>query len=151
MFQQDSTKPDDQAVRDRDPIFAGTTGPYAPANSNPASYRNKFVSELKKNPPSYNFYSQVFSAQDAQESQNKINSLGAQPNFGNPGDQTLAQDFLVKYLQGGQRGLVPQDQMITQQTVAAFQSQQPGQGIGDGNVTAASRIKYPGASGTQTS
>lgn len=151
MFQQDSTKPDAQAVRDKDSISAGTTGPYAPANSNPASYRNKFVSELKKNPPSYNFYSQVFSAQDAQESQNKINSLGPEPNFPNPGDRRLAKDFLDKYTQGGERGLVPQNQMITQQTVAAFQSQQPGQGIGDGNVTAASRIKYPGASGTQTS
>ena len=67
-------------------------------------------------------------------------------------DQALAKDFLAKYTQGGERGLVPKEEQINQQTIAAFQSKQPGQGIGDGNVTAASRMgPYAGASGTQTS
>ena len=151
IFSQDYTKPDAQAFRDKSPVAAGTTGPYAPAKADPTSYRNAFVAQLKKNPPSQQFYSQVFSAKDAEESQSRIDSLGNASNFSNPGDQSLAKDFLSKYTQGGERGLIPQDQMITQETIAAFQSQQPGQGIGDGNVTAASRIRYPGASGTQTS
>jgi len=151
IFSQDYTKPDAQALRDKKQVAAGTTGPYSPAQSDPTAYKNQFISQLKKNPPSQQFYSQVFSAKDAEESQNRINALGDQSNFSTPGDQALAKDFLSKYTQGGQRGLVPQDEMITRETIAAFQSQQPGQGIGDGNVTAASRIKYPGASGTQTS
>lgn len=151
IFNQRYGGPDDQALRDKKPVDAGTTGPYSPAGADPTSYKNQFVSQLKKNPPSQQFYSQVFSAKDAEESQNKINSLSGKSNFSNSGDQALAKDFLTKYTQGGERGLVPQEEMISRETIAAFQSQQPGQGIGDGNVTAASRIRYPGASGTQTS
>mgnify|MGYP003653133581 CR=1 FL=1 len=151
IFNQRYGGPDDQALRDKKPIEAGTTGPYSPATTDPTSYKNQFVSQLKKNPPSQQFYDKVFSAKDAEESQNRINSLSDQSNFSNPGDQSLAKDFLTKYAQGGERGLVPKEEQINQQTIAAFQSQQPGQGIGDGNVTAASRIRYPGASGTQTS
>jgi hypothetical protein len=151
FFSQRYEGPDDKAVRDKKPVDAGTIGPYSPASTNPESYKNLAVSSLRKNPPSQQFYSQAYSQQDAQQAQARIDSLGGTANFSNPGDQSLAQDFLNKYIQGGQRGLLPQDEMITQQTIAAYQSQQPGQGIGDGNVTAASRIKYPGATGTKTS
>ena len=152
IFNQRYTGPDDQGLRDKKPVDAGITGPYSPASSNPESYKNDFVAQLKKNnPSSQQFYSQAFSAKDAEESQNRINSLSGGSNFSNSGDQALAKDFLAKYTQGGERGLVPQEEMISRQTIAAFQSQQPGQGIGDSNVTAASRIRYPGASGTQTS
>jgi hypothetical protein len=151
IFNQRYGGPDDQALRDKKPVDAGTTGPYSPAGADPTSYKNQFVSQLKKNPLSQQFYDKVFSAKDAEESQNRINSFGNESNFSNSGDQALALKFVKDYAEGVNRGLVPQDEMISQQTIAAFQSQQPGQGIGDGNVTAASRIRYPGASGTQTS
>ena len=148
-FDQNRTKPDDQAVYKNKPISAGTTGPNAPANTDPASYRNQFVQQIRKNPPAKNFYKQVFSSQSAQTAQEEMQRLTNQPNFINPQDQLLAKDFLNKYIVGTNRGLIPPDQMISQQTIAAFQSQQPGQGIGDGNVTAAAKINYPGKSGTQ--
>jgi hypothetical protein len=151
FFSQNYTKPDEQALRDKNSVSANTTGPNAPANTDPTSYRNKFVSELKKNPPSHEFYSQVFSAKDAQDTQHKINGLTDQPNFSNSGDQSLAKDFVSKYADGVKRSLVPEDQAINQHTIAAFQAQQPGQGIGDTSVSASSKIKYPGASGTQLS
>jgi hypothetical protein len=151
FFTQDYSSPADQAVRNKDSVSANTTGPNAPANTDPTSYRNKFVAKLKKNPPSHEFYSQVFSAKDAQDTQHKIDGLTDQPNFSNPGDQAIAKDFVSKYAQGVARALLPEDQAINQHTIAAFQAQQPGQGIGDSSVTASSRIKYPGASGTQTS
>jgi hypothetical protein len=156
IFKQNYQGLDDQSLRD-DPdktrVAAGTTGPYAPVKTDPASYRNAFAANLKRNSASrgLEIYDKVFSAKDAEESQRRIDSFNNNSNFSNPGDQALAKDFLAKYAQGGERGLVPQDEMINHQTIAAFQSQQPGQGIGDSNVTAASRIKYPGASGTQTS
>ena len=152
IFNQRYGGPDDQALRDKRPVDAGTTGPYSPAGTDPTSYKNQFVSQLKKNPPSQQFYSQVFSAKDAEESQNKIDSLGNQSNFSNPGDQSLAKDFLAKYIQGGERGLVPPEEQITQQTIAGFQREQPGQGIGDSRVTnVAGRIGFAGATGTQVS
>lgn len=150
-FTKDYSNPDDQAIRRGQLPDSGTTGPNAPANTDPASYRNQFVSQLRKNPPSKDFYQQVFSSQSADDQQQKIDELRDQPNFSHPGDQALAKDFLAKYTEGGKRGLMPLDEQINQDTIAAYQSQQPGQGIGDGNVTAASRIKYPGATGTQTS
>lgn len=152
IFNQRYGGPDDQALRDKRPVDAGTTGPYSPAGTDPTSYKNQFVSQLKKNPPSQQFYSQVFSAKDAEESQNKIDSLGSQSNFSNPGDQSLAKDFLAKYIQGGERGLVPPEEQITQQTIAGFQREQPGQGIGDSRVTnVAGRMGFAGATGTQVS
>ena len=151
IFNQRYSGPDDQAVRDGKSVDAGTTGPYAPANSDPAAYKNPSISAFKKSPLSSQFYSQAYSAKDAQAAQKGFNTLTNEPAFPNPGDQALAKDFLFKYIQGGDRGLVPQDEMITKETISAFQSQQPGQGIGDSNVTAASRIKYPGATGTQVS
>ena len=152
IFNQRYGGPDDQALRDKRPVDAGTTGPYSPAGTDPTSYKNQFVSQLKKNPPSQQFYSQVFSAKDAEESQNKIDSLGRQSNFSNPGDQSLAKDFLAKYIQGGERGLVPPEEQITQQTIAGFQREQPGQGIGDSRVTnVAGRMGFAGATGTQVS
>jgi hypothetical protein len=151
FFSQDYTNPNAQAVRDKSSISANTTGPNAPANVDPASYRNKFVAELKKNPLSHEFYSQVFSAKDAQDTQHKIDGLSDQPNFTNKGDQAIAKDFVGKYAEGVKRALLPEDEAINQQTIAAYQAQQPGQGIGDTAVAASSRIKYPGASGTQLS
>jgi len=152
IFNQRYGGPDDQALRDKRPVDAGTTGPYSPAGTDPTSYKNQFVSQLKKNPPSQQFYSQVFSAKDAEQSQNKIDSLGTQSNFSNPGDQALAKDFLAKYIQGGERGLVPPEEQITQQTIAGFQREQPGQGIGDSRVTnVAGRMGFAGATGTQVS
>jgi hypothetical protein len=151
IFSQDYTSPADQVVRDKNSVSANTTGPNAPAKTDPTSYRNKFVSELKKNPPSHEFYSQVFSEKDAQDTQHKIDGLSDQPNFTNKGDQSLAKDFVSKYADGVKRALLPEDQAINQHTIAAFQAQQPGQGIGDTSVAASSRIKYPGASGTQLS
>lgn len=152
VFDRNLSNPDDQAVYKGKPVDSGVTGPYAPANTDPTSYKNQFVSQLRKNPPSKTFYQQLYSSDSAKEVQSRLDSLTDEPNFSNAGDQTLAKDFLKKYKQGvEQRGLIPQEEAISRETIAAFQSQQPGQNIGDGNVTAASKIRYPGASGTSTS
>jgi hypothetical protein len=151
FFSQDYTNPNAQAVRDKKSVSANTTGPNAPAKTDPTSYRNAFVTELNKNPPSRELYSQVFSAKDAEDTQHKIDGLSDQPNFTNKGDQAIAKDFVKKYAEGVDRDLLSKDDAINQQTIAAYQAQQPGQGIGDTAVAASSRIKYPGASGTQLS
>ena len=152
IFSQNYSSPSDQAVRDKKSVSANTTGPNAPAKTDPTSYRNAFVEGLKENNPlSFKIYSQVFSAKDAEDTQHKIDGLDDQPDFINRGDQALAKDFVSKYAEGVKRALLPEDEAINQQTIAAYQAKQPGQGIGDIAVAASSRIKYPGASGTQLS
>ena len=154
IFNQRYSGLDDQALRDKKPVDAGVTGPYAPAKSDPTSYKNQFIAQLAKNSASrqFKFYDQVFSAKDAEESQDRLDSFDNGSNFSNSGDQALAKDFLAKYTQGGERGLVPKEEQINQQTIAAFQSKQPGQGIKDSEATdVASKLVVPGASGTQTS
>lgn len=151
IFSQDYTKPNAQAFRDNDPVAAGTTGPYAPYRTDPDAYKNKVISNSKENPPFQQFYDQAFSAKSAKESQNKIDSFGDKPNFSNPGDQALAKKFLADYAQGVDRGLVPRDEMISSQTISAFQSKQPGQGINDSNVRVAGKLDYAGSSGIRPS
>ena len=149
FFSQDYTNPNAQAVRDKKSVSANTTGPNAPAKIDPTSYRNAFVAELKKNPPSRELYSQVFSAKDAEDTQHKIDGLNDQPNFTDKGDQALAKDFVSKYAEGVKRALLPEDEAINQQTIAAYQAKQPGEGVRDIAVDTSSRIKYAGGSGTQ--
>jgi hypothetical protein len=148
LFDRDYTKPDAQAVRDGTSVAAGTTGPYAPANTDPKAHLNKFVSDLRQNPGAKDMYNtNVYSAESAQQSQEKIDGLTAVPNFANKGDQALASDWFSKYLTGVQRNLIPPDEMVSVNTISNIQSQQPGQGVGNTPYTAASRINPPGSGG----
>ena len=45
--------------------------------------------------------------------------------------------------------MLSKDDAINQQTIAAYQAKQPGEGVRDIAVDTSSRIKYAGASGTQ--
>ena len=150
-FNQRYSTRDEHVLLKGKSVAAGTTGPNAPANVDPSSYRNQFVSQLREQPPSDKFYQQVFSAKDAQESQQRIDSLSSDPNFTDHRDQALAKDWLGKYIEGGNRGIMLPDEQVNRRTIAGIQSQQPGRGISDEQVTAAGKIKYPGATGTQTS
>jgi len=150
-FDQNRTNPDEQAFAKGASIDAGTLGLYPRSSTDPGSYRDKFVSQLRKNPPAKNFYQQVWSADSVQDVQKKIDGLNDQPNFFNPGDQAIAKDFLSKYTEGISRGLLPEDESVSQKTIASLQTQQPGQGVNNQEVTVADRLNYPGKSGIQTS
>jgi len=152
IFSQNYSSPSDQAVRDKKSVSANTTGPNAPAKTDPTSYRKAFVEGLKDNNPlSFKIYSQVFSAKDAEDTQHKIDGLNDQPNFINKVDQALAKDFVSKYAEGVKRALLPEDEAINQQTIAAYQAKQPGQGVDDIAVDTSSRITFAGTAGTQVS
>ena len=150
IFNQRYGGPDDQALRDKKPVDAGTTGPYSPAGADPTSYKNPAVSKLRRNnPEARNFYQQAWSLDDANEQQKRIDGLNNSPNFSNPNDQKLAQKFAQDYAKGVSRGLVAQEDAISEQTIAPFQSQQPGQDIGDNAWTAGRKMNYPGAGSIQ--
>lgn len=140
---QDYTNPADRALLNDRPISAGTTGPYAPANSDPEWYKQPFVSRLYKQPPTKDFFQQVYSADEASKSQASIAALKDKPKFSNKGDQTIASDFLDKYIKGSV--LLPEEK-VTPENSPVLQSQQPVEGVGDTRVVVADRIKYPGES-----
>jgi hypothetical protein len=145
-FNQNYNSLSEQALRDKKAIPAGTTGPYSPASKDPNSYKNPFVREINNNAPARDFYQQAWAADSAAEQQSRIDSLGNFPNFPDSGDQTLAQDFLTKYYQGMQRGLV--NGGITAETLAPLQTQTAVQGLGE---NAASRMTFAGTGSTKIS
>ena len=145
LFDQNRTNPDDQAVFNNRPIYAGTIGPNASARKDPTSFKNSFVSKVKDQVKSTDFYQQAFSSGAAAQAQKRIDTFGSQPTFSDPSDVALGKDFAQKY---ATTMLVPEDQKINNATIDPFRSQQPGQGIGDTNVTASSKLNYPGQDGT---
>ena len=150
LFDRNRSSPSDQAVARNSSIAANTTGPNAPANLDPEWYKNAFVSKLREQPESKNFFQQAFSADSAAKAQQRIDSFSNAPGFTNPGDQRIAKDFLAKYAMASEK-MIPATEMISSATIERFKSQQPGQGIGEGNVTVSRKMDYPGASGTATS
>ena len=154
IFSQRYDGPDDQGVRDdpnRTRVAAGTTGPYSPAGADPTSYKNSAVSGLRRNnPEAKNFYQQAWSLDDANKQQKRLDGLNNSPNFSNPGDQKLAQKFAQDYAKGVSRGLVAQEDAVNEQTIAPFQSQQPGQNVGSNAPwKAGNKMDYAGTGSIQ--
>ena len=114
-FSKDYTSPADQAWRTGESPDQGTLGPYRKSDQDPNSFRNSFVTKLRHNPDYKTFYSgNIYSADTAEASQQKINTAAqtAEATFKDPGNNTLANDFLAKYSQGIDRGLIEEDRAI---------------------------------------
>lgn len=151
-FDRNRTNPDDQAVFGGKSVDAGILGPFPPVKDDPNGWRNVFASRVfGDNPPARNFYNQAFSAKDAQAAQSKIDTFGNQPEFQRPSDQLFAKDFLAKYLQGSDRGLIPPESTVTAANLDNLRSQQPSQGVNDKSVNARAKMDYPGSSGVSPS
>lgn len=146
LFNQNYSNPAEKAVRDNRFVNNGTLGPFAPANTDPEWYKKPFVSDLRKQPDSKGFYDQTYDDKTAAQTQGFIDSLGANPSWKDENTQGWSQNFLSKYMVDN--GLVPQDQKISQATLAGIQSQAPAD-INAPGTLASSKMKYPGASGTQ--
>ena len=131
-FSKDYTSPSDQAWRTGESPYQGTLGPYRRADQEPDSFKNKFVSELRANPDYKNFYEQSnFQADTAALSQQKINNQSQTPyaTFLDPGDSQLANDFLTKYTEGINRGLIEEDRAIKPDNLARLASEPAAAGI----------------------
>lgn len=144
LFSQNFSNLTDQAVHKGKPVDQGTLGKFAPANADPEWYKKPFVSDLYQQPDSKGFYQQGYDDKSAAKTQNFINSLGTDPSWSEPNTQTWSKGFLSKYMVDN--GLVPQDQKVSQATIAGIQSQQPGD-INASGTLASDKMKYPGASG----
>lgn len=146
LFTKNYQNPADKAVKRGQPVDQGTLGPFAPANADPNWYKKPFVSELRDQPNSTGFYQQKYDDSAAAKTQGFINSLGSEPAWSDQNTQGWSKNFLSKYMTD--TGLVPQDEKISQSTLAGIQSQAPAD-INAPGTLAAGKMKYPGASGTQ--
>ena len=125
-FSKDYTSPADQAWRTGKGPDQGTLGPNRQADTDPTSFKDSFVSKLRDNPGYKNFYNgSVFSADTAAASQQKIDeqSNTADSTFKNPGDTSIANDFLTKYSEGVNRGLIQEEDAVTPDNLKAFTSE----------------------------
>jgi len=125
-FSKDYTSPADQAWRTGESPDRGTLGPNRKADTDPTSFKDTFVSKLRDNPGYKNFYNgSVFSADTAAASQQKINeeSKTSDSTFKNPNDTRLANDFLTKYSEGVNRGLIQEEDAVTPDNLKAFTSE----------------------------
>ena len=149
-FSKDYSAPADQAWRRGDRVDVGTLGPNPRASQDPQAFKNAFVNRIRFNPDSKSFYSSnVFAQETAARSQGKIDAAAStdQPNFINPGDNQLAQDFVSKYSQAVSRGLIEEDRAVTKDGLAKLVSEPATAGSSERDPNTAN--KFPGEGGTQ--
>jgi len=151
-YSKDFSDPKAQALRDGQPPYSGTTGPYPDVLNDP----QKFLSRYTKNNPYVSARestvgedfsrNSVFSADTAIASQAKFDSADGLPRFKDPRNVDIATDWTTKYAAGVNRGLIPSEDKVDLSTIAAFQSKQP--------MDMPSKViagKIPGSSGVATS
>jgi hypothetical protein len=105
---------------------------------------------LKENPGASNLWdTNVFTSDSAQQAQQVIDqkSQTMQPAFDNDVNNQLASDFLDKYLNGIDRGLIEPERAVYSGTLARLATQPANMGSSEKDPNTAN--KFPGASGTQ--
>jgi hypothetical protein len=114
-FAKDYSSPSKQALRDGDPIWAGIGGPdpnLTQGQQNPNRFLQAYLKSAgpDKNVPS----NATFSSKAAQQADSKIETQtqAHESTFEDPLHKQLADDFMVKYLNGVDRGLIERDKFI---------------------------------------
>jgi hypothetical protein len=151
-YSKDFSDPKAQALRDGEPSYSGTTGPYPDALNDPKKFLERYRKsnpyvEARESTVGRNFISRaVFSADTAMASQEKFDNADGKPKFKDPRNVELATDWANKYASGVNRGLIPEEDKVDLSTISAFQSKQP--------MDMPSKViagKIPGSSGVATS
>jgi hypothetical protein len=148
-FSKDYTSPADQAWRTGKGPDRGTLGPNRKADTDPTSFKDSFVSKLRDNPGYKNFYNgSIFSADTAAASQQKIDeqSNTSDSTFKDPGDTSIANDFLTKYSEGISRGLVQEEDAVRPENLAKFTSEPAAARISDKDPNTVNKFPSQGIS-----
>jgi hypothetical protein len=148
-FSKDYTSPADQAWRTGKGPDRGTLGPNRKVDTDPTSFRDSFVSKLRDNPGYKNFYNgSIFSADTAAASQQKIDeqSNTSDSTFKDPGDTSIANDFLTKYSEGISRGLVQEEDAVRPENLAKFTSEPAAARISDKDPNTVNKFPSQGIS-----
>jgi hypothetical protein len=142
--------PEDTAFMEgRGPADRSQLGPFPSAVTDPKDFKNSFINQ-KFNPDKSTFWQQTFSQETANLSQEKINraSQTDEPNFPDPLN-TLSRDFLVKYSNAIERGLIEPDRAVSSQSLARFAQEPAASRINTKDQNTASDSKFAGAGGVK--
>lgn len=146
-FSKDYTSPSDQAWRTGKSPDNQISGPNK--NLGPESFRNNFITKSRKNPDFDGFYQQVFGAETAQQSQDKLDNAFRtnEALFTDERNNALANDFLSKYSQGVSRGLIEEDRAVFPENLGRLVTENAiaGSNLKDPNTT----TQFPGTGGIQ--
>ena len=148
-FSKDYTSPADQAWRTGKGPDRGTLGPNRRADTDSTSFKDAFVSKLRDNPGYKNFYNgSIFSADTAAASQQKIDeqSNTSDSTFKDPGDTSIANDFLTKYSEGISRGLVQEEDAVRPENLAKFTNEPAAARISDKDPNTVNKFPSQGIS-----
>ena len=148
-FSKDHTSPADQAWRTGKGPDRGTLGPNRRADTDSTSFKDSFVSKLRDNPGYKNFYNgSIFSADTAAASQQKIDeqSNTADSTFKDPGDTSIANDFLTKYSEGVNRGLIEEDRAVKPDNLARLTSEPAAAGASEKDPNTINKFPSQGVS-----
>jgi hypothetical protein len=148
-FSKDYTSPADQAWRTGKGPDRGTLGPNRRADTDSTSFKDSFISKLRDNPGYKNFYNgSIFSADTAAASQQKIDeqSNTSDSTFKDPGDTSIANDFLTKYSEGVSRGLIEEDRAIGPDNLARLTSEPAAAGASEKDPNTINKFPSQGVS-----
>ena len=125
-------------------------GPNPDFITDPKDFASSFVNQ-KFNPKGKGFWNQVFSAETAGLSQDKINAAAStdESNFKTDVDNQYARDFLTKYSGPGgaiERGLVESDRAVTKEGLARLTTQSAVDGSSFSDPNTANRFPSQGVS-----
>jgi hypothetical protein len=113
-FAKNYSSPSEQALRDGDTPYAGFLGPNA--DMSPGQKGNQFLQAyLKSAGPDKNVPSgSTFSSEAAAQAENTIKGQikSTATNFSDPLHKRLGDDFMKKYLNGVDRGLIARGEFI---------------------------------------
>jgi hypothetical protein len=114
-FAKNYSSPSEQALRDGDTPYAGILPPDANLSPGQPGANQFLQAYLKSSGPDKNVPSgATFSAKAAAQAKNTIERQIQSPatNFSNPLHKRLGDDFMKKYLNGVDRGLIERDKFI---------------------------------------
>ena len=148
-FSQDYSGPVKQAWLTGKGPDEGTLGPNRRADTDSTSFKDSFISKLRDNPGYKNFYNgSIFSADTAAASQQKIDeqSNTSDSTFKDPGDTSIANDFLTKYSEGVSRGLIEEDRAIRPDNLARLTSEPAAAGTSEKDPNTINKFPSQGVS-----
>lgn len=114
-FAKDYSSPAEQALRDGDTPWAGILGPNPDLSPGQLASNRFLQAYLKSAGPDKNVPGgSSFSAEEAAQAENIIKRQTQSPgtNFSDPLHKQLGDDFMKKYLNGVDRGLIERDKFI---------------------------------------
>lgn len=137
IFGTRKESPSDLAWRKGESPYRGTLGEFKKSDTDPASFRDGWVSKMKDNPEYRDFYTGAkFPDETAALSQEKLNVSSQTPysSFPDPNNKLWADRFLDAYSSAVQKGVIESDKAVLPENLAYLTTESATSRINDDNV-----------------